>query len=144
MVERREGMSKKKGELEGFKHRMYENNKYDVIHIEVVGSITPEGYMAINKRYSTWETGKPEKVIIDLSETDMSSMVPWDRPIRKKVKDSTEQFSPNAKVAVIGADTSAISQLVMKITLNILGAIKTSKFFDNVEEALAWLEGEIK
>jgi len=137
-------MNKKGSELEGFKHRVYVNQEHGVLHIEVVGSITPEGYIAINKRYNTWESGKPEKVIIDLSETDMSSMVPWDRPIRKKVKEETEKFAPNAKVAVIGADASAISQLVMKITLNILGAIKTSKFFDNVEEAITWLKGNSK
>ena len=108
-----------------------------MFHVDIVGSITPDGYIEINKTYNTWAGGRPEKVIIDITETDMSTMVPWDRETRKRVNQSTEQFAASTKVAVIGSTT--VTRMVMKIALSILGVLKTGKFFKTEEAALKWL-----
>ncbi|MBN2379304.1 STAS/SEC14 domain-containing protein [candidate division WOR-3 bacterium] len=123
-------------------HRLYLDEEQDVFHIHIVGDITPEGYIAINRTYNTWEGGKPKKVIIDLTETNMSTMVPWDRETRQRVTKSTEPFTSDTKVAVIGV--TGISRMVMKIAFNVLGVVKTGRFFKTEAEALAWLKEETK
>lgn len=120
------------------KHKLYFNEAQGVFHIHIIGDITPEGYIEINQTYNTWESGRPKKVIIDLTETNMSTMVPWDRETRQRVSKSTEAFTSDTKVAVIGV--AGISRMVMKIAFNVLGVVKTGRFFKTEAEALAWLK----
>lgn len=119
-------------------HKLYLDEEQGVFYIHIIGNITPEGYIEINQTYNSWKGGKPKKVIIDLTETNMSTMVPWDRETRQRVSRSTEKFSSDTKVAVIGV--SGISRMVMKIAFSVLGVVKTGRFFKTKEEALAWLK----
>ncbi|MBN2380576.1 STAS/SEC14 domain-containing protein [candidate division WOR-3 bacterium] len=120
------------------KHRINFDEGHGVLNIHFVGEITPEEYIALNEKYKSWPGEKPKRILIDLSETDLSTWVPWDRETRKRVNRSIEPFSKDTKVAVLGV--TAISKMVMKIAFNVLGVIKTSKFFNTKQEAIFWLK----
>lgn len=121
-------------------HKLYFDEDRDVFYIHLIGDVTPEGYIEINQAYNHWEGGSPKKIIIDLTRTNMSTMVPWNRETRKRVSAQTEPFSSDTKVAVIGV--TGISRMVMKIAFNVLGVTKTGKFFKSEGEALVWLKGD--
>lgn len=121
-------------------HKIEYDEARDVLFIHLVGDITPENYIELNRMYKEWPGEKPKKILIDLTRTELSTWVPWDRETRKRVNQSIEPFSADTKVAVLGV--TAISKMVMKIAFNVLGVIKTSKFFSSEADALVWLKGK--
>jgi hypothetical protein len=122
------------------KHELLFNDKLNTFFLRLVDEITPEDYIAINEFYKTLKEPKPQKVLIDITRTKMTTWKAWDRKTRDKVNASILPFPSGTRVAVVGA--TPVSRMVLKVALGVYKAIKTSRFFKTEDEALGWLGKE--
>lgn len=115
------------------------DDEQGILHIRFTEDITPEDICEINKIYGKEPSDKTAAIIVDISDTKMSTWAtPWDRETRQRVAASVPPNPPKSRVAIIGS--TSISRMLTKVGLSVIGRIKDSRFFKNEAQAVAWLK----
>jgi len=119
------------------KYKVNYDEKTQILHLDVLDRFDPQDVTALTSLLSNeFTTQQLRCLLANISEP--AQAMP-SKETRRALRDETTSITLD-KIAICGAKPAL--RMVGRIVVTALGKAKQTRFFENKDEAVAWLKGE--